>query len=292
MIMKNKILLGAMLLCACMISVSVSAQLEVQTSGDVKASKKMEVQQDLKVSGKIAVGTDNTSTVALNVYNLGPATVTSSSTYGILSTVKMRSFPVSPIYAMHAHANALDATSVQYPYPIVGVYGSFSKAAGLATFAAGVVGIAHWRGGIGVYGGINSPITSIPADAKYAGYFKGTTKVDGTLLANVIVLNGDTLSVNNIRDLPLRTTNSLTQLHPVSFSFKPDTVWKYDEKMQREMEGTHYGFIAQEVQKLFPELVYEREDHLSINYIEMIPLLLKEIQQLSAEVDELKRRNK
>lgn len=162
----------------------------------------------------------------------------------------------------------------------------------VTTFAAGVAGIAHWRGGIGVYGGINSPISSIPADAKYAGYFKGTTKVDGTLLANVIVLNGDTISINNVRNLPQRNTNSLTQLHPVSYTFKPDTTWKYDEKMQREMEATHYGFIAQEVQKIFPELVYEREGNLSINYIEMIPLLLQEIQKLSAEVDELKKQNK
>lgn len=290
--MKNKILFGAMLFMACTFTMQVNAQLEVLTSGDVKASKKMEVQQELKVNNKMAVGTDNTSTTALNVYKAGPTTITSTPTYGIYSTVKMLPFPVYPIYAIYAQANALNATSVQSPYPIVGVYGTFSKAVGIATFAAGVAGIAHWRGGIGVYGGINSPISSIPADAKYAGYFKGTTKVDGTLLANVIVLNGDTISINNVRNLPQRNTNSLTLLHPVSYTFKPDTTWKYDEKMQREMEGTHYGFIAQEVQKIFPELVYEREGNLSINYIEMIPLLLQEIQKLSAEVDELKKQKK
>ncbi len=47
--------------------------------------------------------------------------------------------------------------------------------------------------------------------------------------------------------------------------------------------------IAQDVQKVFPELVYERDNKLSINYIELIPLLIKTIQELSTEVEELKK---
>ncbi len=42
-------------------------------------------------------------------------------------------------------------------------------------------------------------------------------------------------------------------------------------------ERDHYGFVAQEVQKLFPELVYEDESTglLSVDYIGMIPILLE-----------------
>ena len=52
---------------------------------------------------------------------------------------------------------------------------------------------------------------------------------------------------------------------------------------------THYGFDAQELQKLFPELVHEdKMGNISINYVELIPLLVQTIQKLSAEVTELK----
>ena len=61
-----------------------------------------------------------------------------------------------------------------------------------------------------------------------------------------------------------------------------------DEDMQRDMEGTHYGFIAQDVQKIPPEIVYERDGQLSVNYLELIPLLVQKVQELSAEVETLK----
>ena len=47
--------------------------------------------------------------------------------------------------------------------------------------------------------------------------------------------------------------------------------------------------LAQDVQKLFPELVTEGGDgYLSINYVELIPLLIQAVQDLSEEVEELK----
>ncbi len=60
------------------------------------------------------------------------------------------------------------------------------------------------------------------------------------------------------------------------------------EKVKDLSESIHYGFSAQDVQKIFPELVCKQGDNLSINYVEMIPLLLQEIQYLSKEVQGLK----
>ena len=193
------------------------------------------------------------------------------------------------LFGIYASVDGHNATIIHSPQPIIGVYGYARKNVDLAVLSAGVAGIAHWRSGVGVYGGINSPVSAIPADALYAGYFNGTTKVNGTLLTNMLVLHGDTINVNNARSIPTDAANSLTQLHPVSYSFKPDSTLKYDEKLQREMEGTHYGLIAQEVQKVLPELVYEREGSLSINYIEMIPLLIMKVQELSSELEAIKK---
>ena len=54
------------------------------------------------------------------------------------------------------------------------------------------------------------------------------------------------------------------------------------------MPSTHYGLNAEELKEIFPELVYEDNDgHVSINYIEMVPLLVQSIKELNAKIEEL-----
>jgi len=53
---------------------------------------------------------------------------------------------------------------------------------------------------------------------------------------------------------------------------------------------THYGFIAQEIEKLYPELVNSNDlGYKSVNYIEVIPLLICKMKNMQTEIDELKR---
>ena len=53
--------------------------------------------------------------------------------------------------------------------------------------------------------------------------------------------------------------------------------------------GYEYGLIAQEVQKEFPEMVIKEDDgYLSIDYIQMIPVLVECIKELKIEIDSLK----
>lgn len=55
-----------------------------------------------------------------------------------------------------------------------------------------------------------------------------------------------------------------------------------------DFKREHYGLIAQDVQKLFPQLVDEDgAGYLSVNYVELIPLLIQAVQELSAEVEKL-----
>ena len=48
----------------------------------------------------------------------------------------------------------------------------------------------------------------------------------------------------------------------------------------------HYGLIAQDLQRIYPDLVYENDNgYLSVNYTELIPLLIQSIKELKDEVD-------
>jgi len=64
--------------------------------------------------------------------------------------------------------------------------------------------------------------------------------------------------------------------------------WKEEMKKHHGRKGYEYGLIAQEVQKEFPEMVYEEDGYLSVDYIQMIPVLVEAIKELKTELDTLK----
>ena len=68
-------------------------------------------------------------------------------------------------------------------------------------------------------------------------------------------------------------------LNPVYFNYKNDN-----------NEKTHYGFLAQDVEKIFPEFVENNNisGYKSVNYQEFIPLILNKMKIMQNEIDELK----
>lgn len=50
----------------------------------------------------------------------------------------------------------------------------------------------------------------------------------------------------------------------------------------------HFGVDTRELQKVYPSLVLECQDgYLSVNYLEKVPLVIRSIQELKQELDEL-----
>ncbi len=100
-------------------------------------------------------------------------------------------------------------------------------------------------------------------------------------VVNTITITSDERLKVNIEDIPNSSLDKLMQIQPKQYNFKND-----DEKLLR------YGFIAQEVEKLFPSLVSTPEDPESpktVNYLDIIPLLLLKIQDLQEQIDDLKK---
>lgn len=85
----------------------------------------------------------------------------------------------------------------------------------------------------------------------------------------------------------VRTLERLTSLSPVNY------FWRAVEFAEMRF-GTRqsFGLIAQEVQKLFPELVVvDDKGYLAVNYSKLPLLTIQAVKELKAENDELKARN-
>jgi hypothetical protein len=72
-------------------------------------------------------------------------------------------------------------------------------------------------------------------------------------------------------------------------------VVKYSLKKEKATEPTHLGFIAQEFEQVFPKMVATSEqgdikDFKAIKTSVLIPMLVKAIQELKLEIEELKKK--
>lgn len=141
---------------------------------------------------------------------------------------------------------------------------------------------------------------------RYAGYFIGNVYVSGDFYytGNFSATSDEKLK-KNVKAID-NALDKVLALNPSGYEYKTN-----EYSSLNLASGNHYGFTAQGVQQVLPELVSEKvienanpmnkEDktttsYLSVNYIEIIPFLTKAIQeqqvliqQLQAEVKALKK---
>lgn len=118
-------------------------------------------------------------------------------------------------------------------------------------------------------------------------YIPKNLYVGGTIYGTVVAPSDITVK-ENVESLELfdpKINEKLMSLDPKSYSYIHD-----------ENHYQHFGFIAQDVEKVFPSLIYEHYDPLveknikAVNYVEMIPLLLLKIKNQEKEIYELKKK--
>jgi hypothetical protein len=109
---------------------------------------------------------------------------------------------------------------------------------------------------------------------------------DGTKVGSITHNGSSAVSYNTTSDERLKE-NIQDTTHTVDINDLQvrEFDWKVDGSHQR------YGFIAQELETVYPEAVHSPEDAdemMSVDYSKLVPLLVKEIQTLKAEIKELK----
>ena len=170
-----------------------------------------------------------------------------------------------------------------------GVAGSLN-----GSYGAAIYGTKDWGSGPQLYG-------------KYAGYFNGNTHVNGNLTTtsvynlsdmrlsqNVTLLsetaNSKGNAIDQLQKLSVLEYNLISPTPKKERSCQPDH-FKGDEEESDEVEliRRHYGLSAQELQNVYPDLVLEGQDgYFGINYVELVPILIRSIQELKQELDEVR----
>lgn len=138
-----------------------------------------------------------------------------------------------------------------------------------------------------VYGsniGINTTPYSYPLEVNGSGYFNGDIYLGtcGNWLSSITGCS-DSLFKKDVENVP-SVLAKIMQMRPVIHKWKASEFPQYHFDNNKE-----YGFIAQEVERLFPELINKNtSNHRFIDYQKITVVLLKAIQEQQSQIILLK----
>lgn len=197
----------------------------------------------------------------------------------------------------------------------IGLRGNANSAAK----SIGVLGnVTNVTTGAGVYGTIyNDAGSALPTGSTYAGFFRGNVKATGSIVAGT-TLQGALLGESSSElgtssgSLSLRSTSvigSLSGLKVTTYQkerpelpIETEDIYALDGDSSRTIkmpepdimdeqfyDKNHFALDADRLEEAFPDLVYVNKDgNKVINYMEIIPLLVQSINELSTEIANLK----
>ena len=287
--MRRNILLSLYLL----IAISASAQIRVSAEGSVG----------------IKATANNNSALTVGAYNAGNASVGLTSSPDVMNKNN-----IGVEGAVNANSSYINNTN----YGVLGILSSINYSHGRNYGVSGMIGYpfgGSFFGGTGVYGTHSTYFYSYPTNiyGAYAGYFTGPVYVSDNLTAPNYFTLSDTRFSDNLTSLGERdnsgkaTLENVLNMNVVEYNLKsrlgemPTDVapekaeeirksYEYLKSKEEKMASRrHFGVDAEELQKLYPDLVLEGQDgYLSVNYSELVPLLIRSIQVLKQELDEIK----
>lgn len=304
----KKILFNSIFMAWC--AVSMFAQLKVASNGNVSVLSTGIPLSPLSIRG---IG-DTTKTVDINAINFttglwvnreGSPAITGQTWMQALSA-KTGIYPGSICFGVRGTSWEPAPQNTGRAFGVYGLAGNSTSG-----YNYGVLGsIVIPQNGAGIVGTDDHSVMSPYINGRYAGYFVGNVRVTGTV-NGTLVQNSDIRYKQNIIELgdlstsrtsarPTNNTvlNSLLEMTPVQYNMKQvyfepesDTVnikrGYFDEESQL-FQKKHYGLIAQDLQKLYPDLVYEEASgYLAVDYTGLIPLLIQSVKELNAKIEAL-----
>ena len=177
---------------------------------------------------------------------------------------------------------------------------------GSSTANFGVAGSLNGCSGAAIYGSTLYYGVPYTFTGTYAGYFDGATYVNGNLTASNtyklsdIRLNDNVCQLNETAGAKGSVIDNLLRLNVIEYNLKSAVQRDTDNNLYKhvdadvkedtvELNRRHFGVSAQELQTIYPNLVLEGQDgYLAVNYTELVPLLIRSIQELKAELDEVR----
>ena len=264
-------------------------------------------------TGKTGLGIETTGSLnsQLTVNSLGESNVTmylnsqdftglkinrtsqSGSSYGLYITNHPSGFENHGVYSRNTISTG---TRTAYSsYGVTGIAGGANNG-----YNFGVAGFLDDVYGAGVFGSSVGILGNVSVTGKYAGFFHGDVYLTGSLNVPTLVSPSDYRLKSDIKSVSSSCLDKVMDMNIVEFKYKQREFeategaeasrekrapW-YDEE-SAFMKNKHYGFIAQELQKIYPDLVVEGEDgYLGVNYLEIIPLLVRSVQELNVKLEQ------
>ena len=173
-------------------------------------------------------------------------------------------------------------------------------------------------GGAGIYAADYSYLFSFPDNLQgyYALYVHGATNLQGLTTALEIYTPADERLSENVESIEEQNRNegqtldNLLKMNVLEFNMKnhdgvkasdiKDEMTEEDRQAYEYLKNRedkmysrrHFGLSAQKLQAIYPNLVLEGQDgYLYVNYTELVPILIRSIQELKADLDEVKSEN-
>ncbi len=276
--------------------------LSISTYGQIKVNS----------AGHIGIGTDGNSNYKAYIYNpslanyarglyvkLEQPALNSYKQYSIQSKITSGKGVTYGIYSSAYNSSPSNQGQA------VGIY----SRAGNATNGWNYAIFGHLLGsndGASIFGAVTDK-GGVVLNGQWAGYFRGDVYVEDELWASEVTesdikLKKDIIDIDSSlckilkikgQKYNLKLPNEIEQEKIESDTLVSDT---FDYSKLQKYKKKHYGIVAQELQKVFPDLVYERSNgFLGIKYDGLIPVIIEaikeqqtQIKNLQAEIEKLK----
>ncbi|HEY3370417.1 MAG TPA: tail fiber domain-containing protein [Prolixibacteraceae bacterium] len=272
-------------------SVSAFAQLKVNSDGKVGIGMDPNFSYFLQVTG-----TSGNS----GLYTTTPSSTPGNSVYGISGNVSFSTNGSSINRGVYGSVYSATVAQSGQAIGVTGIAGNCTDG-----YNQGVFGnLLGTKSGAAVYGTVGTyimpPAELTNPNAQYAGYFVGKVKIAGELWTTSGTVTGSDERIK--KDITvLDSSDNIFKLLPKQYRLKTPSELLSGQKLtsdtakvvldnlpeSKDADKYHYGFLAQDLQLVYPDLVYSSADGtLGIDYQGLIPMIIDQLKKMKQSLKE------